>query len=164
VKRVLAGVGGAIVLALALLMSVGSAALALLVLGVAVWIQHARGQRLGVFPALWVAIISMTLVALVGAGLLVAKNGGLAKQTAAMAESEKRPPPPPPAWIRDLPGGNIPPPPMPAAMNGPLFVFSLFLMSQMFGALLGSLTWAGVWLIRYAVRGSFSEESVPPAG
>jgi hypothetical protein len=163
--RVAAVVGGLVVLGLALLISVGTAAVALLALGLAAAIQRRRGQRLGVFPALWVAVITMTAVVLIGIYLLESRvPGGWEKQRAAMAEAQRLPPPPPPAFLRDLPGGNIPPPALSPSIAGPLLIFAFFMMGQMLGAVYGVLTWGGVWLLLYGGRGPApSEESVLPA-
>jgi hypothetical protein len=163
-KRVLVGVGGVVVLALALVVSFGMAVIALLVLAAAVWIQHGRGQRLGAWPALAIAVVSMSLVVLTGLFVIEARQpGGWARQVKAFAETAQQPPAPPPAWMRALPGGNIPPPPVSPTLAWPLLLGSVFFGSQVLGAMLGALTWAGVWLLRYAVRGTFSEENAPPA-
>jgi hypothetical protein len=162
-NRVLVGVGGAAVLILALVVSLGTAAVALMVLGMAALIQHGRGQRLGPWPALAIAVVTMSLVVLTGISVAEARQpGGWARERARFAQTQRQPPPPPPAWLRDLPGGNIPPPPLSPTMAWPLMLMSFFLGSQVLGAVLGSLTWSGVWLLRYALRGSFSEESAPP--
>jgi hypothetical protein len=165
-NRVLAALGGVAVLGVALVMSFGTAVIALLALGAAALIQHGRARRLGAFPSLWIAVISMTLVVTAWFWTHLERNGGVGREAAAMAAAQTQPPPPQPAWLRELPGGNFPPLPtmqMPAKVNAVFVVVGLVIMSETLGGILGALTWAGVWLLRYSVRGTFSEESAPPA-
>jgi hypothetical protein len=76
------------------------------------------------------------------------------------------PPPSPPAFLRYLPGGDIPQPAFTpsGAMATPLMVWAMLIGAEMMGAFVGSAVWAGVWVVRYGINGGtlVSPESVQP--
>jgi hypothetical protein len=153
VKRLAAGLAGVGVIVIAVVSTLGGALVTLLALAVALGLQRRRGRSLGAGPALWVAGITTTLVFVVAFGVFVSRPAQWASFRHSMAESERRPPPPPPAFLKALPGGNVPPPQLSGNLLAGLTLFSLFLGCQFLGAVFGALTWGGVWLLRYGVRG-----------
>jgi hypothetical protein len=154
-KRAAAFLAGLCAIVMAILLTLGCALVALLALAVAVRVQHRRGRRLRAVPALWVAVIATTVAVLAGFGLLVWRDPTIRASAHAGFAATQQPQPPPevPTFLRGLPGANVPPPPLPPSVAVVLGIFSLFLGGQLYGGLFGALTWGGVWLLRYGVRG-----------
>jgi len=66
-------------------------------------------------------------------------------------------PPPPPSWLRYLPGAAAGYRATPSTgFSAAGAIFGLVIMAELFGAILGSLAWAGAWLIASGWTGRFA--------
>jgi hypothetical protein len=154
VTRIGAVLAGLIVLGFILVMSLGGAAFTLVVLAVAAAIWRRRGHRLGPIEGLLTAVIASTVMVVVAFGIVTARHPGtLESVRAGMVASQRAPQPPPPAFLRELPGGNVPPPKLPDSWAGPLTVAVLIMAGALMGGIVGALAWGGAWLVVYGVRG-----------
>jgi hypothetical protein len=164
--RIGAALAGLLMLGAMLAMTVGGATLTLVALLAAASLQRRRGKRLGPIQGLLIAVITSSVILMLGFGLVLFRQPGLfAKERTAMAAAQRQPAPPPPAFLRALPGANVPPPVLPDNWLGPMIVVGLVMGCQVYGGLIGLMAWGGVWLLLYGVRGPPRppiEETVPP--
>jgi hypothetical protein len=154
VTRIGAVLAGLIILGFILLMTLGGAAFTLVVLAVAAAIWRRRGQRIGAIEGLLIAVMASTVMVLVALWIVAARHPGTFERArASMIASQRAPQPPPPAFLRVLPGGNVPPPRMPDSWAGPMMTGGLIMTCALVGGMVGVLVWGGAWLVVYGVRG-----------
>jgi hypothetical protein len=158
--RLAAFVGGALVLLVAALISLGTALLAPL----GMWATSAyRRRRHGstTRPATWLAAMASVGIGLVGL-MLVALGampaGSLQRfQVTADSVSSANAKAPPPAWVeRIAPGSSARAaqgPQTPASLRTPLMIWSAGIGILFMAALGGSIGWAGAMLCGFAIRG-----------
>jgi hypothetical protein len=155
-------VAGVLFLIGAIIGSLGLGVVALIGAGIAWAIQRARGRSLTQLQSWFAAVGATTIVTSVF--LLVSL---LVTDPKTQQPAPPPPPSPPPAFLRYLPGGDIPQPAFTpsSAMATPLMLWAMLIGAEMMGAFVGSAVWAGVWVVRYGIKGGtpVSLESVPPA-
>ena len=161
--RVLFVGAGLVFLALVTVGSLGTALLALVIVAVAWGFQRRHGRRLTLIQAWFVSAGSATLV--IAAGLAwyltrpVPGTHLLTYQSMErITDSVAAHPAPMPEYMRYLPGaspsGQVPVMQPPAALRGPLTIFTEIIGAEIFGVIVGSVAWASAWLILYGIRGT----------
>jgi hypothetical protein len=154
-------VAGVLLLGAVIVGSIGLGLVALIGVGIAAAIQHRRGRPLTSLQSWFAAVGASTLVSGIFFVVVLMRPDPRTQQPAwrtmmqnfDSAAAHPAPPPKPPAFLRYLPGGNVPQPAFnpSAAVAAPLMAWSILLVTGIIGAFVGSAVWAGVWVIRYGV-------------
>lgn len=158
--RAIAVIFGLLCLALVIVASLGTALIILAILGIAHTVRRRMGKPLTLLQS-WVTAVTVAIVLLVSTmGWAFSRRDQtgttLWQRSVTSAEQVDQHPPPPPRFLRYLPGGNVPPPTLPKAMNGPLMIYSFMFGMGFLGIIIGSLTWGAAWLIVSGWTGRFA--------
>jgi len=160
VIRIGAALLGVVVLALALVISVGTVILVPLGMLITWYVMRRRGRSLTGFQTWLAGVLPFGTIVIVG--LIVALLGPLHANfdefDRAVAEAEKHPQEQP-AFLRQL--GAPPPVPLPPSVAGPLSRIGLVIGLEMWCVFTGTLGWGGVSLLVFGVRGPRPPQADP---
>jgi hypothetical protein len=153
-SRILRGIAvviGLVGVVTSTLVTFGTGLVVLAVLGVVHRSRRRKGRPLTLLQSWLTAVVTMSVIVAAGFAMLFAHRDHTGKAAwesiIASIDSERPAPQPPPRLLRYLPGASFQPVRLPKGANVAFLIFGFFMMTEMFGGVLGSLIWGSIWVL-----------------